>query len=328
MTLLSKASFLVTPNGYKEDKLYAAIPTNGNGDMTFTRATPATRVDENDLISSVASNIPRIDYTGGGCPSILLEPLRTNIVLNSATVVTQTITTAAVANTLSFYGTGTITLSGTFAGALVGTGATNRVSLTFTPTAGSLVLTVNGICTNGQLEAGAYPTSYIPTTTIAVQRDADVINRDDIYTNNLITDLGGTWFVDLINNVSVLRDTSGVGLFIGNSSNGFTGDVLAIRNNGTNRLSINKRIASSQTQLYTTTTDHVKVAIKWGGGKVKVFENGALVPDSSGDYETDFNTTDMEFFRWTGADVSKYIKQMALFPTPLSDPECIALTTL
>jgi hypothetical protein len=83
MTLLSKASFLVTPNGYKASKLYAAIPTNGNGDMTFTRATPATRVDENDLISSVASNIPRIDYTGGGCPSILLEPLRTNLLTYS-----------------------------------------------------------------------------------------------------------------------------------------------------------------------------------------------------------------------------------------------------
>ena len=323
MTLLSEASFLVTPNGYKEDKLYAAIPTNGNGDMTFTRATPATRVDENDLISSVASNIPRIDYTGGGCPSILLEPLRTNIVLNSATVVTQTITTAAVANTLSFYGTGTITLSGTFAEALVGTGATNRVSLTFTPTAGSLVLTVSGTCTNGQLEAGAYPTSYIPTTTIDVQRDADVINRDDIYANNLITDDGGTWFVHLINNVVVLRDTSDVGLFIGNSSNGFTGDVLAIRNNGTNRLSINKRIAGSQTQLYTTTTDHVKVAIKWNGATADVFVNGAPVVSA-----TSFTTTDMEFFRWTGEDVSKYIKQMALFPTPLSDPECIALTTL
>jgi hypothetical protein len=64
--------------------------------MTVTRATTATRVDENDLVSSVASNVPRIDYTGGGCPSILLEPQRTNIVLNSGTgvtVVTQTITT-------------------------------------------------------------------------------------------------------------------------------------------------------------------------------------------------------------------------------------------
>ena len=79
MTLLSEASFLLTPNGYKASKLYQAIPTNGNGDMTVTRATTATRVDENDLVSSVASNVPRIDYTGGGCPSILLEPQRTNL---------------------------------------------------------------------------------------------------------------------------------------------------------------------------------------------------------------------------------------------------------
>jgi hypothetical protein len=56
MTLLSEASFLVTPNGYKEDKLYAAIPTNGNGDMTFTRATTATRVNEAGLIELVPYN--------------------------------------------------------------------------------------------------------------------------------------------------------------------------------------------------------------------------------------------------------------------------------
>jgi hypothetical protein len=323
MTLLSEASFLVTPNGYKASKLYAAIPTNGNGDMTVTRATTATRVDENDLISSVASNVPRIDYTGGGCPSILLEPQRTNIVLNSATVVTQTITTAAVANTLSFYGTGTITLSGTFAEALVGTGATNRVSLTFTPTAGSLVLTVSGTCTNAQLEAGAYPTSYIPTVASTVTRNADVINRNDIYTNNLITAAGGTWFVHLINNVPMSRDTSSVGLFIADSSNGVTGNGISLRNNSNNRLAINKRIAGSQTQIYVTTNDHVKVAIKWNGTTADVFENGIKVVSA-----TSFTATDMEFFSGTGGDVSKYITQMALFPTPLSDAECIALTTL
>ena len=57
MTLLSEASFLVTPNGYKEDKLYAAIPTNGNGDMTFTRTTTATRVNEAGLVELVPYNI-------------------------------------------------------------------------------------------------------------------------------------------------------------------------------------------------------------------------------------------------------------------------------
>jgi hypothetical protein len=56
MTLLSEASFLVTPNGYKEDKLYAAIPTNGDGDMTVTRATTATRVNEAGLVELVPYN--------------------------------------------------------------------------------------------------------------------------------------------------------------------------------------------------------------------------------------------------------------------------------
>lgn len=57
MSLLNEASFLVTPNGYKEDKLYAAIPTNGNGDMTVTRATTATRVNEAGLVELVPYNL-------------------------------------------------------------------------------------------------------------------------------------------------------------------------------------------------------------------------------------------------------------------------------
>jgi hypothetical protein len=57
MSLLNEASFLVTPNGYKEDKLYAAIPTNGDGDMTVTRATTATRVNEAGLVELVPYNL-------------------------------------------------------------------------------------------------------------------------------------------------------------------------------------------------------------------------------------------------------------------------------
>jgi len=52
-------------------------------DMDVTRATAATRVDENGLIEVVADNVPRIDYSGGGCPHILAEPMRTNLITYS-----------------------------------------------------------------------------------------------------------------------------------------------------------------------------------------------------------------------------------------------------
>jgi hypothetical protein len=386
MTLLSEASFLVTPNGYKASKLYAAIPTNGDGDMTFTRATPATRVDENDLVSSVASNVPRIDYTGGGCPSILLEPQRTNLLTyseqfdnagwvkkgtssvsgNTTIAPTGTLTadtligasdiTWGTSNsiqkqppTLSSSTTYTLSLyvkslgSTTFETSIRNNNAGGQVTVshiinsdtwtrveqiyTTTPTQ-----TVVGIIFGGtdgdvaiwgaQLELGAYPTSYIPTTTATVTRNADVINRDDIYTNNLITDAGGTWFVYLENNLPLTRDGGG-NLFIDTVSSGF-GNGWAIRNiaEPNARFRIVKYIASLPSVNYAT-TDTVKIAIKWNETTADVFVNGVKVVSA-----TPFTTTNMQFLGGNGSDHPKYIKQMALFAKPLTDAECIALTTL
>lgn len=95
-----------------------------------------------------------------------------NILLNSATLSTQSVTTiASTPYILSFKGTGTVTLSGTStAGPLVGTGANDRVHLKFSPTAGTLTLTVSGTVTEAQLEAVTYettPRTYNATTASA-----------------------------------------------------------------------------------------------------------------------------------------------------------------
>jgi len=323
MSLLDQASLILTPNAYKANKLYSIIPSSGSGDMVFTRATTATRVNSSNVIENVLTGIPRLDYTGS-VPSILLEPQRTNRLLNSATVVTQTITTTAVANTLSFYGTGTITLSGTFVGTLVGTGASNRVSLTFTPTAGSLVLTVSGTCTNGQLEIGAYATSYIPTTTSTVTRNQDLMTLNNIYTNNLITSAGGTLFVEIDNNFSLVRDAGTLESLAIQTSSTNNDNALWIRTfSGGNRLAIGKRIATVETNLYTTLTDKVKIAIDWNGATADVFVNGVKVITANS-----FNITNMQYFISNGTDVPKYIKSIILFPTPLTDAQMASLTTL
>jgi hypothetical protein len=81
--LLQTASLLLIPSGYKSGKVYSEIPTNGNGDLTFTRASTATRVNSDGEIESVATGVPRLDYSQGSCPALLLEPQRTNLFLRS-----------------------------------------------------------------------------------------------------------------------------------------------------------------------------------------------------------------------------------------------------
>lgn len=139
---------------------------------SYARASVATAQTVAGEIVEFASNVLR--RTDRGVP---IEDTRTNVFLNSAIGATQGFTVGAIAYTLSFYGTGTITLSGvSTAGPLVGTGANNRVTLTFTPTAGVLTCTVSGSCTNVQLEPGPSATTYIPTAGVSVVRSADVLS--------------------------------------------------------------------------------------------------------------------------------------------------------
>lgn len=81
---------------------------------------------------------------------------RRNLLSETDTLATQSVTVEAIEHTLSFSGTGTVTLSGaSMSGPLVGTGTGQRVSLVFTPAAGSLTLTVSGTVSDAQLEEGS-----------------------------------------------------------------------------------------------------------------------------------------------------------------------------
>ena len=78
-----QASLVVVPSGYKSGKIYAQKPLTTDGQLTFTRASTATRVNASGLIASVASGVPRLDYTNSSCPKILLEPQRSNTITHS-----------------------------------------------------------------------------------------------------------------------------------------------------------------------------------------------------------------------------------------------------
>jgi hypothetical protein len=176
----------------------------------------------------------------------------------------------------------------------------------------------------GQIEVGAYQTSYIPTSSASVTRNADVISRGNVFTNGLITASGGTWFVDLRNNIVRRRDgLNGSDLFLSTTTTGFSGSNFLIANwVQSTRLQIIKYINGSSTVLYTTTADTAKIAIKWNGATADIFENGVKVVTA-----TAFTATNMQNLQANTFDVPKYINSMALFPTPLTDTQCIALTT-
>jgi hypothetical protein len=77
-------SIAVIPSGYKASKVYSVLPTNGDADLDFIRNCEARRVNQNGLIETVGLNVPRLDYSDGGCPSLLLEPQRTNSIKESS----------------------------------------------------------------------------------------------------------------------------------------------------------------------------------------------------------------------------------------------------
>ncbi len=359
-------------------------------------------------------NRPRVDFSLGGCPNLLLEPQRTNLALQSSSfdnaswpktaltvaansvispsgiqdadtltangtlsfhsVVSSSISVTSTPQTASIYVkkntnnfiqiAATAGIGGMYAnfdiangvvgsvGTTTGSNPTNaiqsvgngwyRCSMTYTPTASGNTnvyfaiaasttdtrLLANTLSTSvflwgAQFEAGAYPTTYIPTTTASVTRNADSFTESNIFSKGIITAAGGTWFVEVRNNRSLIRD-SAVGMILDISAGGFTNGFV-IRNNSivTSRLAIEIRQGGSLMSSFTTTTDTAKIAIKWNGTTADVFQNGVKVVSA-----TAFTTTNMDFLVGGATDVPKYIQQMELFPTPLSDDELEEMTGL
>lgn len=58
MSYFDEASLVMIPSGYKEDKIYSIKPTDGSGDLTFSRSNDtATRVNSDGLIEKVRTNL-------------------------------------------------------------------------------------------------------------------------------------------------------------------------------------------------------------------------------------------------------------------------------
>jgi len=208
--------------------------------VTFTRSgNTATYTNSSGVITAINADLPRFDYnpTTLICQGLLIEETRTNILLNSlinGTILsTQIVTTSATAYTLSFYGTGSIVLTGTHSATVAGTGVyPSRKTYTFTPTAGALTCTITGSVQYAQLETGSFATSFIPTSVASVTRNADVATMTGTNFSSWYNQTQGTFSAQ-----AIVPQLGRAGRILGVDS-GSTTNLISMGPGATNQCSI------------------------------------------------------------------------------------------
>jgi len=361
---------------------------------------------------SSASNIPRLDYTNGSCPSILVEPQRTNLALRSeefdnaywvksaasiaANIITSpndTITADKLIEDTSasahrFISTSFSTLNGVSytlsiflkkagrdyayirlnnSGGDIIAANINLLNgtvsqsifgnITIVPynndwyrviATGTSISTSNGTFevrtsnsatyanytgngTDGiyvwgaQLEAGSNATSYIPTTTVSVTRNADFISKTGI--SSLIGQTEGTVLCD----IKLTKLSEGKNLFT--IDNGTTNEYIALTRVSSNifRLSIKKTGTSAVNIINSSVINdsRCRIAISYKNGDYAMYVNGILRGTSTN--STDYPTTALTQFVLSNASygaLNDSYNLISLWKTRLDNDTLANLTTL
>jgi hypothetical protein len=203
MSDFDDASLVLIPSGYKNGKVYSVKPTDGTGDLTFTRASSATRVQSDGLIEKVRTNLVLQSETFDNASWVKNT---TTVVANAETAPDGTLTaeTMTVSTSDSRVDQTTILTAGTYTFSVYvkvisqTTAGTMRlqalvdaanVSVVFTPTTEwqrftatyTATATLTSVRIRGQAFVGTLAiwgaqlevsdfgaTDYIPTTTAAV----------------------------------------------------------------------------------------------------------------------------------------------------------------
>lgn len=364
-------------------------------------------------------NIPRLDYSLGSCPSILVEPQRTNLALwseqfdnaawskNAVSVTANATTspsgvltadrmtangtsnihqinlngfatlTAGVTYTTSIYakadtnnfiqitGTGLVYSSTTFANfdlangvvGAVGAGVTSSITnlgngwyrcsmtatailtsignsflVTIISNANSVRGEVNTLSTSvflwgAQLEAGAYATSYIPTTSASVTRNQDYIVKSGI--SSLIGSTQGTLFAEISSLSNTVTSNS-----ITISDGTYDNRASIIYSTGTNIIRVFVRVGGVlQFDANSTAfniTNFNKIAFAYKNNDFVFYINGQLIASSASALAFSANALNTFGFNEIGTTgvLNGRVKAAALWKTRLSNAELATLTTL
>lgn len=170
-----------------------------------------------------------------------------------------------------------------------------------------------------QLEAGSYPTSYIPTSGSTVTRVQDDSSRFSLQTKILGSNTG-TWYFETFK-YSVYPFVNVVLTAQANTTKSFLIDNI----NNSIRLRVWNASSSNQATISTPSLPSgvVKYLIKWNATNLKVYCNGSLV-NSSSFTAYPYTTLHLREGSWSNSKLS----DIKFYDTEITDAQALTLTTI
>jgi hypothetical protein len=224
---------------------------------------------------------------------------------------TQTSVNDGISSSITPFGNGWFLCTFTFASPLSGTAA-------FYPNEASSNLYMWGM----QLEAGSYATSYIPTTSASVTRNADVISKTGI--SSLIGQTEGTLFAEIItikgdsNWFEISNGTSENWIFIGKDGNQIRAYFRA-----------NNNLILDNNSFTITDNIPIKIAFAYKSGNYSLYINGNLIVNGTNSFSFSSALTRADIALLTGVvNGSNNYNSMALWKTALTNTQLAQLTTI
>ena len=200
-----------------------------------------------------------------------------------------------------------------------------RTTYTYTPTAGTLTLTVSGTVQYANDEVGAFATSYIPTAGTALSRAADSASMTGVNFSSWYNQSEGSLYTESDDNGS---NTNGAATLFNIGANG--NNAIAFYGTGVNsaRLLVRLNAAFIINTSSSVTTQPIKQAASFKDGAVSCTANGSLfVTNVNVNIPHNLDTLYIGYYPGTVSYFTGHIRKLTYYPKALTSVELQGLTS-
>jgi hypothetical protein len=327
------ANFAISPDGTQNaDKILPNVTSGGFVEMQYTASvTSGTTYTYSQYVKANGYNYIQFIGSSAGFGTFYINY---DIVNGVETAFSQGTTVGTITRSIQSVGNGWFRVSASVPAQATGS---YRIVLNIIPASNSIrgvAWTSDGVSSvlyyGAQLEAGAYATSYIPTTSASATRIADSCFKTGI--SSLIGQTQGTIFYDGIFGTN----SDELYLFMQKSgSTGINDSIYLQRFSATSQIYMNVYLGGSA-QVYSgggslSVGDRVKIGFAYASNDFVLYINGVqIATDTIGSVPTCAN---LQVGTYTGAPsnpiyMANKVNQVALFKTRLTNTELAQLTTI